>query len=631
MSTTTSHLFPYYQQELAALRELGAEFANEYPRVAGRLDLGPEASADPQVERLLESVAFLTARIQREVDADFNLLPEALLGILYPHMVAPVPSMAITHIEVDPAQGALSTGYHIPRGTRLYAETDRGQVCWFRTSAPETLWPLRCGMVRMTGPEAVIFNGAEHPGSDDEAVSALLERSVSLLQVRLETTGATPMEALPLQRLRVHVCGDITSAPMLFSLLDACCIGVLVRTADGQVAPVRTARLEAAGFSDDEAVLPDPGTAHPAWRLLQELASFPDKFLFLDIDGLAGVLQGTVCDLLFCFDQPPPAGMKVDRGSVRLGCVPVVNLFRKTSEPLRLTHDRFEYRLLADARLDSSTEIHSVLSVSASSDRNDNTARLTPLFSVGHGEVGAAVRGRAPWYRVRRVVAERPGVTGTDMLVSFVDEAFSPLSPDQRTLYAETLCTNRGLAADLTAGTRLHVEGALPGLTVRLHRRPTVQVAPPMQGETLWRLVSALSLSHLVLADDGQSLKALRELLALILTPGGSSDFGTVVDALERVEVRRTVLRCPPEIGGLSGHPGGFLPGLDVALFMRGGGAVDGNRYLLASVLDRVIALLAGVNAVTQVRLQFTEAASSGRKGRDWKQWPPRAGTHPVL
>lgn len=621
MTTSTSHLFPYYQQELAALRELGRDFAREYPKVASRLDLGSDVSADPQVERLLESVAFLTARIQRSVDSDFGLLPESLLGILAPHMVTPVPSMAVAHIEADPAQGALSTGYPVPRKTRLYAETDRGQVCWFSTCSPLTLWPLRCTETRLTGPEAVAAAVQAGPMGHD-GTAALLTRTQALVQVRLEATGALPLDGLPVRSLRLHCSGDPASAPMLFSLLDARCVGVLRQDADGTVTALPEVRVQAAGFADDDAALPDPETAQPAWRLLQELAAFPEKFLFIDVEGLDGVLTGRHCDLLFCLQDPPPPGMKIDTGSLRLGCVPVINLFPKTTEPLRLTHDRFEYRLLADARLDDSTEIHTVLSVSVSGDRNDGAARLSPLFSCDH-----AAAGDGPWYLTRRVAAERPGVTGTDMMLSFVDPALSPLIPDQRTLYAFTLCTNRGLAADLPGGTRLHVDAALPGLTVRLLRRPTGQLMPPMQGETLWRLVSALSLSHLVLNDDGESLRALRELLTLVLSPDGDGDFGVVAGALEQVEVRRTLLRRAPDLF----TPGGFLPGLRVRLRLRGSGAGDGNAYLLASVLNHVVGLLAGVNAATQVAVHFAGATDSGRTEKDWKEWEPRAGTHPLL
>ena len=48
----------YYSQELQHLREVGGEFANEFPKIAGRLGLEGFECADPYVERLLKGLVF---------------------------------------------------------------------------------------------------------------------------------------------------------------------------------------------------------------------------------------------------------------------------------------------------------------------------------------------------------------------------------------------------------------------------------------------------------------------------------------------------------------------------------------------------------------------------------------------
>src|ERR1700759_5117102 len=95
-------LLPYYNQELAAIRSLAAEFATAHPKIAGRLRLSSETVDDPHVERLLEGVAFLGARVQQRLDDEFPELTEALLGVLYPHYLAPFPSCAIAQFEPRP-------------------------------------------------------------------------------------------------------------------------------------------------------------------------------------------------------------------------------------------------------------------------------------------------------------------------------------------------------------------------------------------------------------------------------------------------------------------------------------------------------------------------------------------------
>src|SRR4051794_33342842 len=103
----SDELLPYYNRELSYIRRLATQFATAHPKIAGRLRLGPDSSDDPHVERLIEAFAYLTARVRHKLDDDFPELTEALLGVLYPHYQAPVPSMAVVQFELDPSQTTL--------------------------------------------------------------------------------------------------------------------------------------------------------------------------------------------------------------------------------------------------------------------------------------------------------------------------------------------------------------------------------------------------------------------------------------------------------------------------------------------------------------------------------------------
>jgi type VI secretion system protein ImpG len=135
----------YYEQELTYLRKLGAEFAQRYPKVASRLRLEPAQCEDPHVERLLEGFAFVAARLHRRLDEDFPEVSEALLEMLHPQLVRPVPSMAVVELELDPAQGILPGGFRVPRGSRLQSRPVQGVPCEFRTAYDTTLWPPPTG------------------------------------------------------------------------------------------------------------------------------------------------------------------------------------------------------------------------------------------------------------------------------------------------------------------------------------------------------------------------------------------------------------------------------------------------------------------------------------------------------
>src|SRR6516225_10341771 len=109
-------LLTYYQQELAFMRQMGAEFAAQYPKIAGRLLLDPNRCEDPHVERLIQGFAFLAARIRNKLDDDFPELTDALLQVLYPHYLAPIPSFSVVQFVVDPDKGKLTSGHNVARG-----------------------------------------------------------------------------------------------------------------------------------------------------------------------------------------------------------------------------------------------------------------------------------------------------------------------------------------------------------------------------------------------------------------------------------------------------------------------------------------------------------------------------------
>jgi len=122
-------LLPYYEKELAYIRQLGAEFSKEHPKIAGRLGVNDDTIEDPHVSRLIEGFAFLNARIQHKLDDDFPELSDALLTILYPHYQRPIPSMSIVQFEADREQ--LDSSYQVSRNTLIETEQFQGENCRF--------------------------------------------------------------------------------------------------------------------------------------------------------------------------------------------------------------------------------------------------------------------------------------------------------------------------------------------------------------------------------------------------------------------------------------------------------------------------------------------------------------------
>jgi type VI secretion system protein ImpG len=606
----------YYFDELTYLRAMGTEFARSHNMVASHLDMSGGFSGDPHVERLIESFAFLTGRIQRSLDREFPIFTTALLGILYPQLVQPVPPMAIARFDVDPARIKVPTGYVVEKNTPLIARSVNGLPCRFRTGYPVTLWPLR---VEEAAIEPVRFFDFGEPHIGDSKVT-------SVLRLRLRCpAGGMKLKDLSMRRLRFFLNGTPHLTSQLYDLLftSVAAIRLRVPSADGSPAP--TIRLERSslrqvGFRVADDVLPCPPNAHPGHRLIQEYFHFPDKFRFFDVKNLDRLQNLDLASesgefeilLLLTGD---PGRLRVTEDTFLLGCTPIVNLFPKTTEPIRLDHRRLEYRLVGDLRRERTTEIHSITAVSASSNSAEKTTRYNPFYSFRHawGETAS----QAFWLE-RRVPTERTDLPGTDLYLSFLDLDFRPAQPADEIVYAHTLCTNRRLALELRDNAELQIESPAPVHSVICLARPTPPALPLLGGQTTWQLISNLSLNHLPLTSpDG--LEAWREMLR-IYSLNNTPSVRHQIDGITCADFRRVLRRFGP-------HPaGGFRTGNKVTLEFNPSMYTGSSAILFASVLRHLLALHTSINSFMQV-----EARRAGdEKGQVWKCWPALAGEQPV-
>lgn len=596
-------LLRYYKSELTYLRRMGSAFAELYPRVATRLELGQGECADPQVERLLESFAFLTARLQHDIDSEFPEITSALLGVLYPQLVNPIPSMTVARFDVDPERGKLTTGHLIAKHTPLFTYTTDGLPCRFRTCYPVTLWPLE-----------VVYAGFEDTGQFD-----FLDTKTSVaavLRLKLRCVGATLGE-LELKRLRFYLNGDPMLVNTLYELLFCNLRDVAVLPENGEL-PVYLPQgcVKPVGFGLDEDVLPFPQNSHPGYRLLQEYFAFPEKYLFFDLDNLDRCRSSAqTLDLLLMLDRQPADFLTVDDKTFCLGCTPVINLFNKTTEPIRLDHRSVDYALVPDKRRERTTEIHSIMSVSASSNSDDTTRKFEPFYSYNHQMEG---REQKAFWHSRRMPSRRKDVPGTEMFMSFLDLDFTPRLPPVQTVYAHTLCTNRQLAAQLPAGALLQTEDKAPLHRISCLVKPTFPLSPPLRGATLWRLISHLSLNHLSLSEGKDSLTALREILRLYCFSDHPS-LTQQVAGLREMSCRKVTRHTGVDAWR------GFCRGTEITLSFDEDMFVGSSAFLLGAVLNSFFALYASVNSFTQLIIK------SKRREGIWKQWSPMAGEKIVL
>lgn len=620
-------LLSQYMAELAYLSHAGASFARRHPHVAAALELAQNGSADPHVQRLIESFAFLTARLQRSYDAQLPEVPAALLDVLYPQLAAPVPSMSVAQFTTNPAQSRAASGIVVPAGTSLLASAEglgEGVTCRFRTGMPVTLWPIEVENAWLESPSI-------HPALDGRPD---VER---VLRIRLRCQGHRRFDELSPTSLRFFLPPSAGGRDVLHEALFTRLIGVAVAPIpDAQImsrgpSPVVTwlpeAALRQVGFAAEEGLLPWPAGAHQAYRLLAEYFHFPDKFQFFDVGPLPSDAFGadTRADLLLLLRAAPRLRVQINANSFLLGCTPIINLFQRLSEPIRVDHTRLDHPLIADLRRSNSTQIYSIDQVIAADGSAERGRAVPPLFAVRGSEPGS---GENMHYVARRV-HDRPWTSGGlaaepaggDFMLSFVDRALDLNHQAQTTVFARVTCTNRGAAELLEQGSRFALEVDLPVSGVINLMRPTPQTDPIDQGAALWRLVSHLSANHVsaTSGEDGTGLGSLRALWS-IYRGGGETGPASLADGFTSLETRRVVRQIGTDAWR------GFCRGVEVTLTFDETRVADPGVYLFGCVLSRYFGLTTSVNSFAELVIIL-----KGRQHDEVWRWPAMTGDTPLL
>jgi type VI secretion system protein ImpG len=602
-------LLSYYNRELAYLRKLGAEFAEAHPKIAGRLRITGDAVEDPHVSRLLEGVAFLNARIRHKLDDEFPELTEGLLSQLYPHYLAPIPSMAIVQFR---AQRDLTEGYRMRVGTEIETEPVGGEHCRFRTTQDHTLWPIEIESASLTGRPLI---GPANPRAGGAV--AVVRLSLRCLAEDMTFTQLAPPS------LRFFLRGTSTDVFQLYELIfnNTVSIALADSTSDPHPVILDKSSVHPVGFGQHEGMLPYLSRSPIGYRLLTEYFAFPEKFLFFEIADLSAKLllaAGRKLDIYLYLNRTVPElerGVSVD--SFALGCVPIVNLFRQRAEPIMLNETVTEYHVVPDSRRQTALEIYSIEEVTATSQVGEVSA-FAPFFGLKHA--GAVRRQTRFWHAARRSAGGRD--PASEMFLTLVDLDGDPSIPADWVTSIDVTCLNRELPGKLPFGgghpyLRLVDENSAVSNVICL-TAPTQTLRLPSRKEGAWRLISHLTLNHLSLADRQNGAEALREILRLY-DFRDAPETRAVIDSVLNVHATRGVARAP------DAAMGALCRGLDVTIQFDGQRASGSSVFLLAAVLERFIAHYASINSFTRLT-----ATLKGRLGV-YRTWPPRAGDLQLL
>ncbi|PCK09641.1 MAG: type VI secretion system baseplate subunit TssF [Alteromonadaceae bacterium] len=610
-------LLPYYEKELAFIRQMGSEFSKEHPKIAGRLGISTDTIQDPHVSRLVEGFAYLNARIQHKLDDDFPELSDALLNVVFPHYQRPIPSGAIVQFTPDSQQ--LSGAHTIDKDTIIETEHfQQNEQCRFKLCYDVQLYPIRMRSAKLMG------RPFSTPGS------ANMRNANGVLKISLESFAPDITFAdMNFDTLRCFLRGQAQHVHPLYRMLLNECVGIVMSAPDQSCQPVQvdlaTRPIAPVGFEIDEGMLPYPNASFLGYRLLTEYFIFPEKFMFVDFRHLSQwIPQDTESRLdiyIYLKNTDVELEHNINANNFALGCSPAINLFAHRADPIRLDHTRPEYQIVPDSRRPKGFEVYSVNKV-VGSDSAGNTQDFLPFYGFKHEHRDS--QSHAFWYASRRSakLGHEERDDGTNVFLSLVDLDFNPNLPDDRFLSLDLTCSNRDQPAKMTYNLehpKLHcLDSAPPCEKIRFITQPSKAVRPPLRNFARWRLISHLNLNHLSLTGGGNATEALKEILRLYDFTDSSVSKG-LVESIIKVEAKQ--ISAPITIDNRTA----MCRGVQIEITLNEAQLSGSSSYVYATVLEHFFALYCSVNSFSRVLV-----AIENREGY-LKKCPMRAGERVFL
>ncbi len=606
-----------YNEELLYLRESAREFGEEHGVVAGRLGPNFPDEPDPYVERLLEGVAFMCARVKLKLDDEFPDFTQHLLRAIQPNYVAPTPSMGVVEFEPEDTDPGLAQGAKVPRHAEVSATPPHHETpCRFRTGTSVHLWPLKIAEAEYLSTRAAVAPFAAFANI----------RADAGLRLVIEATGPAKLSEIPIANLPLFLAGGEDVPGELYRQLLGEAVAVVARGPKG----LRSlGKPRPYGFDDESALLPDDGRSFRGYRLLTEYFACPERFLFVDLPDLDVAFHdsGERCEICILFSRSATALQgAVSPETLRPFCAPVINLFELQLDRTQIKPYHHEHLVMADRTRPLDYEVFRLLETVAYDDTGA-AHELAPLYAFGSllYDWRRAVF-YVPRLRMRRIstkeqrVRRRSEYIGSETWISLV----SPEAPERvdrmREVAVRALVTNRELPELLRLGGRggelTLPEGPLRG--ANFVRSPTRPRPPLGLADAAWRVVAHLTPNYAsFLAPGNDSAALLRDHLALY----GRTDEPTMrrqVDGVLHLEGRPVTRRVP----GVDGFA--LARGQQIRVRLDDSAFENARLYLFAAVLDRFLAEFASVNT-------FVETVFSTSDRGDFAAWPPRMGLRPTI
>lgn len=580
-------LSEYYQNELNFLRNYGKEFANKFPKIAKRLDLGDNESFDPHTERLIESFAFLCAKLQKQIDDQYSPIAYDLLNIICPSILKQIPSCAFAQLNINMNKVANSAGYTIARGSNIFASTEH--TCTFTTTCDVQLFPLEIINAQIISKENFLkpeFLNFFHP---------------SLQYIKLSIKHHGEKDTLRPKKIRIYLNGNFLTKTMLYS-------SMFIQNTETIIEKNQTFCLnhpiQPIGHTKNETMFTVDNTIHSEFNLLKEYFYFPDKFLGFDLEfsDQMSVIQSNsenqhdnfsknemIDDNFNVYIPITDYNFEIKKELFLLHAVPIVNIFSKTTDPINMDYKQLYYKLEPDVRNYDLYEIYSIDKL-VYTDNHTKEYLIPPFLSNNHD---IYINDYQMYWHHKKKLSINKDIPGDDFFISFTDLNKNLSTIENKTIYAYTRCTNRYNAEKIPAKTDMYFDSSLPIDSAYNIDRPTQQ-KPAIHTDTMWHLISILSLNNI--AFDQAGIGKLKEIL-LTFANISNSHLKSEVYSMSDFEIQNTNMYIRDDWKT-------FIKGYNVSIKFDSDIKNDG--IPLSFVLSKFLASYANINTFVELSVKNT-------------------------
>ncbi|MDN3680813.1 type VI secretion system baseplate subunit TssF [Vibrio tapetis subsp. quintayensis] len=589
-------LLSYFEQELRFIRDEASQFAARHPGAANSLGINQDGIDDPQVTRLIESVALLNGKLQQRLDESFPELTESLIRLLFPHYLRPIPSYSLLDFVVNEDANAT---HQIPVGTEFELRDEQGESAIFRTTENVALYPLKIEKVNVAfAPfEFAKPRGAEH-------AKALIEITISAIDPGVE------LSELDIDGLKVHLKGDSSFALRLYDLLSQGTVQVCVAS-EGSRSELGRDAMQPVGFDVDDTILPYQAASFGGFKLLTEFFMFSERFngfRFDFSDALKGVRGHQFKLQLFIDELSVDLARTLSEEHFCLFTTPIVNLHQAVSDPVEIDFFKKHYPIVLDASQDHDLELFSV------DDVLDVTQATPVSIAQVYGEKFSPNHSGLRWQLVQTL--HESGGLESSLKVADLDHISAQSEP--RTWLVNGTVSDGIKAGYLPVTSKVECRESLTiPAKMELLRRPSLPMRSKDANRNVWSLLCHLHFNyHAILGTDDP--KATLKNVFELYNHNQSSQNHVYIESIVGIDQEQVV--APIRVSGKTC----FAYGTKITVTLDGSN-INGGVTLFSHLLDRFFSYFAGFNSFTQVEIKL-----EGQDGQ-FMTFPRRAGCKSLL